>query len=62
MQSAYKRGLIPSEVAADLSLARLLAAELDQLLRHSLDVAIADTGKFYNVYSDHAYNRRDLAA
>ena len=62
MQTAYKRGLIPAEVAADLSLARLMAVELDQLLRHSLDVAIADTGTYYNVYSDHTYNPRDLAA
>lgn len=62
MQSAYKAGLIPAEVAADLSLARLLAVELDQLLRHSLDVALADTGQFYNVYSDHTYNPRNLAA
>ncbi len=62
MQTAYKRGLIPSEVAADLSLARLMAVELDGLLRHSLDVAISDTGRFYNIYSDHTYNRRDLAA
>lgn len=62
MQSAYKQGLIPSEVAADLSLARLMVVELDQLLRHSLDVAIADMGKYYNIYSDHTYNPRDLAA
>lgn len=62
MQSAYKQGLIPAEVAADLSLARLMAVELDQLLRHSLDIAIADTGPYYNIYSDHTYNPRDLAA
>lgn len=62
MQVAYKNGTIPSEVAADLSLARLLAEELDQLLRQSLDIAIADTGKYYNIYSDATYKRSGLVA
>lgn len=46
MQIAYKRGEIPAQVVADLSLARLMAVEMDGLLRHGLDVAISDTGEY----------------
>jgi len=41
MQLAYKHGKIPAQVAADLSLARLLAVELESVLRKSLDVGLA---------------------
>lgn len=62
MQLAYKRELIPASVIADLSLARLMVVEVDQLLRASLDVAIADTGKYYFVYAEATYQRRELVA
>lgn len=62
MQLAYKRGLVPPSVAADVSLARLMCVELDGLLRGSLDVAIADTGLYYQVYAEASYRRQDLAA
>ena len=60
MQQAYKLGQIPASVAADLSLARLLAVELFELLRGALDVAIGDTGEFYDVYADATFDRRRL--
>jgi hypothetical protein len=59
MQVAYKRGLIPADAAANLSLARLMVLELDQLLRLSLDVAISD---HWQVYTDATYRPRDLVA
>jgi hypothetical protein len=59
MQVAYKQGLIPPKVAADLSLARLLAVELERLLRKSLDVGLAQS---YEVYADATYNREGLVA
>lgn len=61
MQLAYRQGFIPGEVAADLSLARLMVCELDRLLRHALDIALADTGRYYNVYAHSTYNPRRLA-
>lgn len=59
MQVAYKQGLIPADAAANLSLARLMATELDRLLRTSLDVAIADN---WQVYADATYRPQDLVA
>jgi hypothetical protein len=62
MQLAYKMEQIPPEVVADLSLARLMVTEVDGLLRSALDVAIADTGKYYEVYADATYDKRRLVA
>jgi hypothetical protein len=62
MLLAYKRGLIPSDVAADLSLARLMAVELDGLLRGALDRSLADTGRYYDVYADASFQRKGLVA
>lgn len=61
MQLAYRRDEIPSETAADLSLARLMATELDGLLR-TLDLAIGDTSRYFDVYSDTTYKREGLVA
>ena len=60
MQLAYKLGELPAEAVADLSLARLMVNELDGLLRRGLDVAISDTGKYYDIYSNATYDRRRL--
>ena len=60
MQLAYKLDEIPAEVVADLSLARLMVTELDALLRRGLDVAIGDTGQYFDVYTDRTYDRRQL--
>lgn len=62
MQVAYKQRLVPASVAADVSLARLMAVELDRLLREALDQALGDTGLYYQVYADSAYQRSKLAA
>lgn len=62
MQLAYKRGLVPPSVAADVSLARLMCVELDSLLRESLDIALGDTSQYYQVYADVTYNRTELTA
>jgi hypothetical protein len=62
MQLAYKLGELPASVAADISLARLMAEELDALLRGALDMAIADTGKYHDVYADSVYNKRKFVA
>ena len=62
MQLAYKRNLVPPSVAADVSLARLMCVELDQLLRGALDIAIGDTGLYYQIYADATYQRNGLAA
>lgn len=62
MQLAYKRSLVPASVAADVSLARLMAVELDRLLREALDQALGDTGLYYAAYVDATYNRRGLTA
>jgi hypothetical protein len=62
MQLAYKRGHIPASCAADLSLARLLAEELDKVLRLALDVSIGDAGQYYDVYADSSYNRQRLVS
>lgn len=61
MQIAYKLDQIPASVVADLSLARLMAVELDGLLRGALDIAIGDTGKYHDIYTDTTYDRRRLA-
>ena len=60
MQIAYKRGLLPPECVANLSLARLMAQELEALLRQALDYDIADTGRYADVYLDSTYTRRGL--
>ena len=60
MQVAYKLGELPADLVADLSLARLMVNELDGLLRRALDVAIADTGKYHDIYADTTYDRRQL--
>jgi hypothetical protein len=62
MQLAYKLSQIPATVVADLSLARLMVTEVDGLLRQGLDVAIADTSRYYEVYADATYDKRDLVA
>lgn len=62
IQVAYKQGLLPASVSADVSLARLMIVELDRLLREALDIAIADGRQYYHVYAEATYNRRDLAA
>lgn len=62
MQLAYKHGMVPASVSADVSLARLLCCELDQLLRGALDIAIGDTGQYHAVYSDSTYRPADLVA
>lgn len=59
MLLAHKRGLIPPQVAADLSLAKLLATELEALLRKSLDIGMAAN---HDVYADATYSREKLAA
>ena len=59
MQLAYKHGKIPAQVAADLSLARLLAVELESVLRKSLDVGLA---AHYEVYAEATYRPEDLVA
>lgn len=61
MQLAYKFGEIPASLVADLSLARLMATELDRLLRHGLDAAIGDTGEYYDIYADATFDRARLA-
>ena len=61
MQLAFKLGELPAGAVADLSLARLMVTELDALLRRGLDVAIGDTGKYYDIYADATYDRRRLA-
>ncbi|HUF14646.1 MAG TPA: hypothetical protein VMQ46_02020 [Acidimicrobiia bacterium] len=60
MQLAYKLDQIPASLVADISLARLMAVELDGLLRRALDIAIGDTEKFYNVYANAKHDRRKL--
>ena len=59
MQLAYSRGLVPAELTANLSLARLMLERADRLVRESLDQMIADTERFWNVYADTTY--RDAA-
>lgn len=60
-QLAYKQGRVPAELLADLSLARLMCDELDRLLRTALDVSIADTGEYFDVYADETYSAAALA-
>ncbi len=60
MQLAYKHGEFPATAVADVSLARLLATELEALLRGALDRAIGDAGKYHDVYADATYDRKQL--
>jgi len=60
MQLAYKLGQVPATTAADISLARLMVEELDDLLRKGLDYALGDTGKYFDAYSNTTYDRRRL--
>ena len=61
MQLAYKLDRLPASVVADLSLARLMATELDGLLRRALDVSLAEDSEMHDVYTDITYSPRDLA-
>lgn len=60
LQLAYKHGEFPASAVADISLARLLATELDALLRGALDRAIGDSGKYHDIYADATFDRRQL--
>lgn len=61
LQLAYSRGLLPPDVVANMSLVRLLLERSDVLIRHALDIAIADTGEWYEVYADTTFSDRKLA-
>lgn len=60
MQLAYSRGLVPAELTANLSLARLLLERADRLVREALDQMVADTERFWNVYAETTYQDSKL--
>lgn len=62
IQLAYSRGLIPADLTANMSLVRLLIVRADVLTRNALDVLIADTGRYFNVYAETTFSDRNLAA
>lgn len=60
IQLAYSRGLVPEDLAAKMSLVRLLLERADRLTRDALDRAIADTRQYHQVYADTHYTDRGL--
>lgn len=60
LQLAYKLGEFPAQAVADLSLARSMITEVDDLLRGALDRTIGGNGSHVDVYSDAEYDRRKL--
>lgn len=60
VQMAYSRGLIPGELSANMSLVRLHLERADLLTRNALDVAIADTSRYYQVYAESTFSDEEL--
>lgn len=61
VQLAYAEGLLPDSVPANMGLIRLFLERADRLIRDSLDVAIADTSQYHQVYADSTFTDRRLA-
>lgn len=62
IQIAYSRGLVPADVTANMGLVRLLLVRADRLTRSALDQALADSGRYYNVYVETTFTDKGLAA
>lgn len=61
VQLAYSKGLVPAELAANMSLVRLLLERADVLTRNALDILVGDTSRYFDVYADATYSDRKLA-
>lgn len=61
LQLAYTRGLVPADLPANMSLVRLFLERADILTREALDIAIADTRRYYEVYAETTYSDEGLA-
>ena len=62
IQMAFSHGLVPAELTAKMGLVRLHLERADLLTRTALDVAIADTAEYYEVYAETTFTDRGLTA
>lgn len=55
LQVAFSRGLVPPDLVANMSLVRLLLERADLLTRNALDIMIADTHRYADIYSSSTF-------
>jgi hypothetical protein len=60
IQVAFAHGLVPAELTAKMGLVRLHLERADLLIRTALDIAIADTREYHQVYADATFTDRGL--
>lgn len=62
IQFVFSQGLVPAELCAKMGLVRLHLERADLLTRTALDVALAETREYYEVYADATYTDRGILA
>jgi hypothetical protein len=62
IQFAFSRGLVPSDLCAKMGLVRLHLERADLLIREALDISIADTRQYYEIYAEATYTDDGILA